>query len=332
MLLTWTSLRARLGTVLRSRSALLAAVLVVAVVLAGCRQSLADPTDASAATTTVTDGMGKTVEMPADPQRALGFYTTDVDILITLGIPLAPMQPIRGDGYTDFPTFFPQQELQGVSTYGNYPEYNFEKTLEADPDLILNGLGYDDGTVSRLPEIAPTYSVNAFDGEDWRKTFEATAKNLGRTEEYRAWTDSYADRLRQAKQEIAASGADQKKVATIGYRQGEFSVNCYGVSCWVLRDDLGLPVPEEMQTTDATLSAEQLSRLKDVDVAFMSSLPGPDGKKEYEQMLAELEKIPTWRDLEFVKNNEIYTYDMEMEYGSPSGHSAFLNVARKALT
>ena len=51
-----------------------------------------------------------TVTLPTDPQAALGMYTTDIDMLITLGIPLAASQPIRG-GYTHYPSFFPQAEL-----------------------------------------------------------------------------------------------------------------------------------------------------------------------------------------------------------------------------
>ena len=30
-----------------------------------------------------------------------------------------------------------------MTTFENYPEFNFEKILAAQPDLILNGLGYD---------------------------------------------------------------------------------------------------------------------------------------------------------------------------------------------
>src|SRR5690606_11008979 len=50
------------------------------------------------------------VSLPTAPRAALGMYTTDVDILIWLGFPLAERQPIRGDnGYEDFPCYFPQE-------------------------------------------------------------------------------------------------------------------------------------------------------------------------------------------------------------------------------
>ena len=116
------------------------------------------------------------VELPTDPQAALGMYTTDVDILITLGYPFAKSQPIRGDsGYTTFPSYFPQAELAGVTPFANYPDFNYEKILAAQPDFILNGLGYDKKTDERLKEIGATYTVNAFDGRNWREHFKGTA-------------------------------------------------------------------------------------------------------------------------------------------------------------
>ena len=72
------------------------------------------------------------VELPTDPQAALGMYTTDVDILITLGYPFAKSQPIRGNSdYTTFPSYFPQAELAGVTPFANYPDLNYEKILAA---------------------------------------------------------------------------------------------------------------------------------------------------------------------------------------------------------
>ena len=320
-----------------SRVRALTVAIVMAVLAAGCGssgpagESAASPSAAEPTSRTVVDGKGNTVEVPTNPQRALGFYTTDVDILITLGIPLAPIQPIRGEGYTEFPPFFPLDKLAGITTFGNFPEYNFEKVLEGEPDLILNGLGYDADTVKRLPEIAPTYTVDAFDGKDWRIHFKNTAEAFGRTAEHDAWTAGYQARLDQAKADIAAAGAADLTVAGFSYYDGTASISCYGVPCLAF-DDLGLPQSPLQDDPDLRISAEQLGKLKDVDAVFMGTLPGPDGQKEHDALIDQLNKIPTWRSLPFVKNNRIYTYDMEMVYGSPSGHTAFLEVVRKALT
>jgi len=54
--------------------------------------------------------------------------------------------------------------------------------------------------------------------------------------------------------------------------------------------------------------------------------------QEHDALIDQLNKIPTWRSLPFVQNNRVYTYDMEMVYGSPSGQTTFLEVVRNALT
>ena len=114
------------------------------------------------------------VTVPKDPKAALGFYTTDVDMLITLDYPLAHTQSVRED-WDDFPSFFPLEKLEGIQAFHNYPDFNLEKILEIEPDFILNGLGCDNELHSQLSDTAPTYTYYAFDGGDWRDKFLALA-------------------------------------------------------------------------------------------------------------------------------------------------------------
>ncbi len=170
-------------------SAAVAALASAALLISGCAT-----TDASASakseTRTVTSEV-KEVNMPAEPKKALGMYTTDLDMLITLGIPLASQQPIRDSGYTGFPSFFDQEALKGITPFTNYPEFNFEAILKAQPDVILNGLGYDKELDGKLSDIAPTYTFNGFDGSDWRTKFKTVAEAFGKTEQYRrGWTST----------------------------------------------------------------------------------------------------------------------------------------------
>lgn len=225
------------------RSLRLALVASVAVALSACTTTSPElaAAPAPAASVTVSSQFGD-VTLPAEPQTALGMYTTDVDILIALGYPLAKEQPIRGDsGYTTFPSFFPQEALQGVTPFANYPDYNYEKILAAGPDFILNGLGYDEKTHERLKEIAPSYSVNAFDGRSWMGHFKETAEALGRTEQYEAWMAKYRARVAEVKAAIGDRALDTV-VAPVSYWDGKVSSSCYsGVECQAFAD-LGLTV------------------------------------------------------------------------------------------
>jgi iron complex transport system substrate-binding protein len=315
------------------RGLAVAAVAFLALPLAACSSDVdADAQAEPAETRTVTTDFGE-VEMPAEPEAALGMYTTDVDMLVTLGFPLADMQPIRGDGWTTFPTFFPQEELEGIEPFANYPDYNYEKILEAQPDFILNGLGYDDKVVKRLPEIAPTYSVDAFDGQSWMVHFKKTAEELDRVDEYEAWMTAYEARVAEVKKAIGDK-IDDVVVAPVASWEGKVNSGCYsGVECQAFKD-LGLTIWPGALKKDGegvALSSEQVGQLKDVDYAFTIKIPGEKGEAEYAATTKELMKNPLWAALPFVEQDQVVTYDMEMTYGSPSGQMAFLDVVEEAL-
>ncbi|MFV0285425.1 MAG: ABC transporter substrate-binding protein [Demequina sp.] len=323
--------------------AIAALVAASGIVLTACSSDDASAPEASGSasaaaaveptTLTVTSPAGSTIEMPAEPESALGFYTTDIDMLITLGFSLAEEQPIRED-FTTFPSFFPQEELEGITGFANFPEYNLEKILQVGPDFILNGLGYEETLDGDLQAIAPTYTYNAFDGADWRDSFEKLAADLGRTEQWQAWNDAYEAKVAEVRAGIDEAGIDPV-VADVSYWNGEVSAGCYGVPCLVLAD-LGLSLSPLMNADEAGLPAgdstvfsnEQLGDLDSIDVVFTGVNEDGSGNMADDETLS---ANALWKDLGFVKDGEIYGYNYEMAYGSPSGQMAFLEVIEKAL-
>lgn len=307
--------------------------LVVACTTTGSAAPSESPQPAPSASITVKAQFGEVV-LPANPRAALGMYTTDVDILITLGYPLAKNQPIRGDsGYTTFPAYFSAEALAGVTPFANYPDFNYEKILDAAPDFILNGLGYDEKTDVRLKEIGPTYTVNAFDGRNWREHFKETATALGRTAQYDAWFAKYQARVEQVKAVIGDRAKDAV-VASVSFWEGKVASGCYtGLECQTF-EDLGLtifPGAKEKKGEGVELSSENLDRLKPVQYAFMPVGSGEAGQKEFATMNDTLGKNKLWTALPFVANKRLIPYEMEMTYGSPSAQMAFLDVVEKAF-
>ncbi|HXH32949.1 MAG TPA: ABC transporter substrate-binding protein [Plantibacter sp.] len=296
-----------------------------ALALTGCSSASAGSSTGTAMRTV--DSQFGEVAIPVDPHKALGFYTTDVDILVTLDIPLADSQPIRGEGYDGFPAFFPA-EVDDVETFANFPDYNYEAVLNAQPDFILNGLGYDAEAVERLPAIAPTYSIDAFADPDWRVTFKTVAEALDRMDEHDAWTERYQARIDEVKAELAAAELSPV-VAPIGEVDGEINVSCYGVPCLVFRD-LGLTILPIADSHDGTtLSLEQLDQLSDLDVVFTTGTP--EDVAAGSDPFAALAANTVWNQLPFIQNEQVFTHDLEMIYGSPSGQMAFLDVVEQAL-
>lgn len=318
---------------MRSTPLALAALAAAAILLTSCAGSSASGS-AGGETVEVTTPTGAEISMPAEPKAALGFYTTDLDILITLGFELAGTQPIRDD-FTAFPDFFPQEELEGLETFGNFPEFNLEAVLDAEPDFILSGLGYEKDLDGQLQKIAPTYTYNAFDGGDWRDAVAQTAKDLGREDEWQAWVDQYEARVEDIRARLDAADV-HPVVADMGYYEGQVTVSCYGVPCLVFAD-LGLEMAPLMNATDeglpasddyAELSPEQLGQLEGIDVVFTGA--NEDGTVWVETDEA-LTQNALWQSLSFVQEKQYFPYNYEMIYGSPSGQDAFLSVVEKAL-
>lgn len=316
----------------RSRAVLALAVAISAgLLLTACAPAQAGDA-ASDDTITVDTDFGE-VTVPTEPHAALGFYTTDVDMLITLGYPLASEQPIRDD-WDAFPSFFPQEKLEGIKGFHNYPEFNLEHILEVGPDFILNGLGYETDLHDKLTPIAATYTYNGFDGADWRDKFTAVAGDLGRDEQAKAWLDDYEARATQIKEQLDAAGI-APVVADVSYWDGQVQVGCYSISCLVFKD-LGLEISAaadgdgdgEPDSIGTALSMEQLGDLADVDVFFTGVSEDGSGLMTDEEAL---KANALWTALPAVVNGEVHPYNYEMSYGSPSGQDGLLEVVRKAL-
>lgn len=314
-------------------STTLVAAGVAAMLLTACSTTsdAATSTDGTSAATgsathTVDSEFGE-VTLPTDPQAALGMYTTDLDMLITLGVPLAQSQPIRDNGYSTFPSFFDQEALEGITPFTNFPEFSYESILAAQPDLVVNGLGYDESIGERLSEIAPTYSFNGFDGSDWRVKFEALAEALGRTAEHDAWTEKYQAKVADIRARLDAAGIDPV-VGSVGVDDDQVTVSCYGTPCLVF-DDLGLDITPLSDGEGASLSFEEVGQLEGIDAVFTSMPPETDGS--FADSFEALADNTVWQQLPFVTEGQIFTSDLEMIYGSPSGQYAFLEEVEKAL-
>lgn len=319
---------------MRSTPVSLVALAATCLLLTSCAASSAGGSSTADDTVELTTPTGVDITIPAEPTAALGFYTTDLDILITLGFDLAGTQPIRDD-FTAFPDFFPQEELEGLETFGNFPEFNLEAVLEAEPDFILSGLGYEEDLDGQLQKIAPTYTYNAFDGGDWRDVVAKAATDLGREEQWQEWVDQYEARIADIRSRLDAADI-HPIVADVGYWDGQVTTSCYGVPCLVFAD-LGLEMAPLMNATEdglpasdeyAELSPEQLGQLEGIDVVFTGA--EEDGTVWVEEDEA-LQQNAIWQNLSFVQSGEYYPYNYEMIYGSPSGMDAFLTVVEKAL-
>jgi iron complex transport system substrate-binding protein len=305
------------------------AVLALSGALAACGDDGGGSSSASGDVVTVVDGNGNEVEMPQDPQRVFGMYTTDLDYALALGLSVAPTQAIR-TGSTELPEFFPQDELGGVEdVFVNYPEFNYEKIAAVQPDLIINGLGYDGGAdAERLGQIAPTYTFDGFGG-DWREDLTALAEALGREDR----AQEYLDRLDTRTAEVAALIADREAppVVAYGYYNGDGSGGFYGPQLDQLQPivfhDVGIETTAAAPDIWTEVAQEQVGLLADVDILMIAY----ETTEDPDAILDAIRADPVWSALPAVVGDRVVMVNNELSYSSPSAHMEFLDVLADAL-
>ncbi|MDF0529626.1 ABC transporter substrate-binding protein [Tsukamurella sp. 8F] len=265
--------------------------------------------------------------MPVEPRAALGMYPTDTDLLVTLGFKVARSLPTR-DGKA-FPSYYPQAELTGIETFANFPEHAYEKIAAAKPDFILDSLGYENGTHNKLEGIAPTYTYNGFDDTPWREHFKTVAAALGRTAQYNAWVARYGKRLAEVKAKVG-SKVEGKTIAPIVYNNGKFLSACLSYATCSTMRDLGATIYAGAYANGGhgeTLSAEQLTRLGQVDLFIAASNPATNLPT-----VSQVANDPSWTSLKAVTNGQVMPVSRELAFGSPSGQLELLNVIEKWLS
>lgn len=132
------------------------AALAAAGLLAGCGVPGAEAPPA--AVRTVTDLAGRTVDIPADPQRVVALdpnrVITDLVALgvVPVGATTNPTNPRGGFAETLGP------EADGLAAIGATGDADLEQIAALDPDLIFHATDYDDVPTERLAAIAPVVS------------------------------------------------------------------------------------------------------------------------------------------------------------------------------
>lgn len=149
-----------------------------------------------------TDDLGRTVEIPADPQRIIGlwdwFITTP---LIELGAPVVGSHGrVREDGSTyirpanvilgvDFDT-------SGITFTGAHQQFDFEIMAELQPDLIVARTNEQD-MLTQLEAIAPVVFIDT--RAPIRTYYGRIADAVGKTDQFRQRNERFDTLLEDAR-------------------------------------------------------------------------------------------------------------------------------------
>jgi iron complex transport system substrate-binding protein len=160
------------------------------------------PTDAATETATraVTDYLGRSIEVPARPERVVSLDVSGTLNLALLGItPVSAPVDLTDLLDDDFRRFVPDGvSLDAYEIIGIGETISVEALAALAPDLII---GYDaidrdrPDTFDTLSRIAPTVFYEFGNNGDWQVRAAAEAEIVGRTDEFEVLRQRYLDAL-----------------------------------------------------------------------------------------------------------------------------------------
>jgi iron complex transport system substrate-binding protein len=152
---------------------------------------------------TITDQLGRTVEIPANPQRIVSLAPSNTEILFALGL---------GDrvvGVTDYDDYPPEAKTK--PSVGEYVSPNIEKIVAMNPDLILASEAQSEEWYAQAESQGLTVvaiSPKTFD--DVLDSITLIGKITGATKQAAALTASMQARIKAVTDKTANLTADER--------------------------------------------------------------------------------------------------------------------------
>ncbi|WP_053372883.1 AraC family transcriptional regulator [Paenibacillus sp. FJAT-27812] len=248
-------------------------------------------TDVKAETRTYKDDLGRQVEIPAQPKKAV--IITYGGYLLPLGIkPLGVDQAVR-DHYPD--------EMAEVESIGEGVG-NVEAISALEPDIIILPDYFDTEVYATYEKIAPTVAVAWGGDPDVINTLRTIGDIMDRKQEAEAWIAKFEEKLQRIRDQIDIHIDPGATAITFILYKGEVLLGGVGGTLGkLIYKDYGFQMPEQFKKYadgGGVLSMEELAN-RPADYFFTQMTD--------EEMvhMTELFKEPLYQAIPAVKNNRI---------------------------
>ncbi|ATG53313.1 Fe3+-hydroxamate ABC transporter [Brachybacterium vulturis] len=272
----------------------------------------ADRTATATGPVSVTDGLGRTVELDAPAERVAVLEWQQTEDLLSLCI--APVAVADVEGFTTWVTA--ETLPEGTPDVGTRQEPNLDALFATDPDLVIvEASGPEDEIVAQLAERGvPVLATLGADASDpighMKDLFSLIAEATGRTERAEAVLGEFEAHLATARQEVTA--ADLPTTDFVYFdgwvESGNVSLRPFGEGA------LFTAIGEELGLTSAwTGEVDPVYGLGQTDIEgliavgeanlFYTGTDDPAG-----DYVAELEKNQIWTSLPAVEDGRAHAF------------------------
>jgi iron complex transport system substrate-binding protein len=164
-----------------------------------------DPTETASGPVSLTDALGRTVELDEPAERIAVLEWQQIEDALTLCV--APVAVSDAEGYS---TYVSAEQLpEGVVDVGTRGEPDLDALYAADPDLIIvEAFSADDDIIAQLEKRdVPVLATVGADASDqignMKQVFSMIGEATGRTERAEQVLEEFAEHLAEAQQQVA---------------------------------------------------------------------------------------------------------------------------------
>ncbi len=266
------------------------------------------------------------VEIPKDPKRIVDISGSSEELVILGHTPVATANV---DSYaTEEVPSYVSDKLGDAKVVGHsmMDTMDIEAILSVEPDLIIMA-PRQEKIYDQLKEIAPVVMLED-KSNDWEAKFKDVAKLFDQEQEAQKWLDNYYKKAKELGDEVKATNGE-KTYLTVLASSGQFMVFTEGGIGTILKDDMGLPQPENMPKQDSiTLPTVTMEGLSEIDADHIIVIGTEADKKD-------LEKSTVWPEIRAVKEGNVTILDASPYFSqayNPIGRELLLQLIKDELT
>jgi iron complex transport system substrate-binding protein len=257
----------------------------------------------------ITHAMG-TTSIEGTPKRIVTLYQGATDVAVALGV-----KPVGAvESWVEQPMYnYLKDDLEGTSIVGEETQPNLEEIAKLKPDLIIASKLRHEKIYDQLSQIAPTVT------HDTVFKFKETVELMGEAmnEEEKAdkllvdWDNRVADFNTKISSKLGKEWPIEASV--LNFRADHSRIYVSGYAGDIL-DELGFVrsayQQEEMEKGTVVLKLTDKESIPSMNAdVFFYFLSDPGQENAVQKTYEDWTNHPLWKNLEAVKNNQVYQID-----------------------
>lgn len=295
----------------------LATILLFSLVIAGCGGNApATSVEPKSEEDRVVKHAGGETTIQGTPTRIVTLYQGANDTAVALGVkPVGIVQ-----SWDQKPIYeYLRADLEGATIVGEELQPNLEEISKLKPDLIIATKYRHEKIYPQLSKIAPTVMDDTV--YEWKDTLHLMADVLNKQEKEKELLAQWDNRVKDFKAKMGDKL--QTKAAIINFRSDHMRVyyNSYGGS---ILKELGFTILERTPGTSGPDWGDKITskeRIPDLNADTFFNFNATKDSELVEKTYKEWTNHPLWKELDAVKNNNVFHVD-EVYWSAGAGYKS----------